>query len=422
MPTKVLTYATTGRNWWTHWSKNPVNGTITSSSGTTAYSMSSCGYSRTGDRLVGYRKIIERGENATTDMSLTALNVDDAVGRYNLSWTRLSAPYDTNIDTALYRAPYVTPSSVFTSASELSDQCKVLFLKKAKRRLTHFQGHVFIGELIEIVQMIRNPAKTFRKGFDSFLSDVKKRAKGLKIAAGQSLRKKRDSLIGDTWLEYAFGWQPLVNDVISGAEALAIHAEKILPSEFVTKTVRSFDEEQPSFSSLSVPGTAITLAQRTQKRSVNMVKFYGRVGLAEGSVPTPPSILFGVTLRDMAPAAWELLPWSFLIDYFTNIGDLIEAASFPIANLRWVSNVIKRENIAETVINPHESAATVIPSHIGKVHSYSGPQVATTVTRKDIERSRNVSMSLPSIRFDLGLGSKQMFNIAALYASKNKWL
>lgn len=42
----------------------------------------------------------------------------------------------------------------------------------------------------------------------------------------------------------------------------------------------------------------------------------------------------GLTIQEFVPTVWELIPYSFVVDYFTNIGDVVNYAYS--ANLNWV--------------------------------------------------------------------------------------
>jgi hypothetical protein len=45
---------------------------------------------------------------------------------------------------------------------------------------------------------------------------------------------------------------------------------------------------------------------------------------------------FGLTMDNWIPSIWELIPWSFAIDYFTGMGDFISSICFPWQNFRYI--------------------------------------------------------------------------------------
>jgi len=54
---------------------------------------------------------------------------------------------------------------------------------------------------------------------------------------------------------------------------------------------------------------------------------------------------FGLGLNEFVPTVWELLPWSFLADYFSNIGDVLEDNCTDTSTVAWV----KRDLITDSV-------------------------------------------------------------------------
>jgi hypothetical protein len=70
---------------------------------------------------------------------------------------------------------------------------------------------------------------------------------------------------------------------------------------------------------------------------------YGEVGV---DCTTPQGSLnrFGIRTAEFVPTVWELIPYSFVADYFSNIGEALAAATFPVSELKW-SGMTTKNNV-----------------------------------------------------------------------------
>jgi len=60
---------------------------------------------------------------------------------------------------------------------------------------------------------------------------------------------------------------------------------------------------------------------------------------------------FGFDWQTAVLTAWEIIPYSFLVDYFINIGDILEASLFNQTNLAWVNRSWKSNGSASIEIS-----------------------------------------------------------------------
>jgi hypothetical protein len=85
--------------------------------------------------------------------------------------------------------------------------------------------------------------------------------------------------------------------------------------------------------------------------------------------------LFGFNPQNFIPAAWELLPWSFLADYFTNIGDILTASIVSTKHLAYT-------NRTEIVISKSlEVTRSIRGMHLVLVGSIEATVVVIGLTR-----------------------------------------
>jgi len=121
-----------------------------------------------------------------------------------------------------------------------------------------------------------------------------------------------EKAVSNNWLALQYGWLPLLGDVKSAAEALASYM-----SEPLYRTYKANSNTLNRFS-MSSPQAGCRFRQKSIERVQWGVKF------KEGTSP-PWTASWG--LENPENLAWELLPWSFVVDWFMPIGDYLSARS-----------------------------------------------------------------------------------------------
>lgn len=140
------------------------------------------------------------------------------------------------------------------------------------------------------------------------------KALGVSPRVKQGLSKKSAKKhIASHWLELQYGWKPLVSDIYGAAEAY----HKIL-------------SKRPQYGKATSEGTAADsqswgpydngAAKYTEWREEEVTIKMGAYFYANGQTTKSLSEL-GIT--NPAMVAWELLPWSFVVDWFLPIGSFI---------------------------------------------------------------------------------------------------
>lgn len=272
-------------------------------------------------------------------------------------------------------------------------------VREASNRITPFQSGIFLGELHKTLHMIRRPVNSLMKLMHDYQRAVMKRARG-KLSVD---RLKR--VINDTYLEYTYGWRPLFMDVDNGMQALATYASSNpFHVERVTKygwdEAVTVDSDQSSLTSINVL-TKWELKSTERCRVSAGIRVY-----TDGSL-TGSAWTFGLNIDQFAPTAWELLPYSFLVDYFTNIGTIIDAWSVVNGNLAFACYGRKRADEARIL-----SQSLIDPGYPYQLDSFVPQQFHVVDTF--YERTSLTSI-IPDFRFRLpGFGSWQSLNTAAI--------
>jgi hypothetical protein len=264
------------------------------------------------------------------------------------------------------------------------------------------QGLVALGEMGETVRMLNSLGKGFFGKTENYLRDLSK-------VAGRLTPQNLARTVSEKWLEYRFGVRPLVSDIGDFVEACYQSRYGRPPVIHVRKSSKSEEKVNPS--PTSSKGAHYHLIKTTAEKSwVYGYRIYGVVGLTDNTVP-PFRTEFGLTLDEFIPTLWELVPYSFLVDYTTNIGAIIDGYSLNKSNVLWLAYGDLRESKVTLT-------ATVTPSFVPGwkvVSSVSRPCTPLTRTWRHVNRGIYSQSSLiPSLEFKIPGCDTQWLNIGAL--------
>jgi hypothetical protein len=309
---------------------------------------------------------------------------------------------------------------VFTSAD---NQARSRFYKKARNTLTSFQGGVFLGELREAIQLLKPTKSALMRGIeDGYLGAVKRRIEGLnKRRLPASLRnrtlKVKKDILAETWLEYSFGLSPLVSDLDAARREIARYASHKAFS--VRIQAGGSEEEMSSADAGALTSTWGSVSYRVARRYKVDVRYIGAVGIETGFGQRSIRQSLGLTWDQFVPTMWELIPYSFLVDYFANVGDLVSAASFPKSSFRWYLRGTKWENT-----HTHVSGPFTRPQNTSQtVYSGGGFVGQSTLKRYGVNRTPlSGSPPIPSLVLKVPGLPRQFFNLAALGVTHRKVL
>jgi hypothetical protein len=300
---------------------------------------------------------------------------------------------------------WATPPVCQASVEEADNAARTSYFSRCYAVESRFQGGTFLGELRETLRMIRSPASALRQGVSRYLNTVTKRCRRAKT--------KRDvtKAVSGTWLEYQYGWRPLFSDIDEGIRALAQLNRQRNPFEMVVATGQA-----KAFSQVSGFNAGTISAVGVWKRIVRLdtvtVTYRGNVFGTFGAPDA--SYLLGLRPRDFFPTVWNLIPYSFLVDYFTNIGDVISSASYVGARTAWTSKTIR----SQCKVYPEGVVRLPGPDNSGSYTYDRGGSVGSAeLSWTEFERIPSVSVDIPSLELRVpGVGSLKWANIAALGA------
>jgi hypothetical protein len=340
----------------------------------------------TGDSLTGeynpyWREQVSRHESATTPLSATTQATSEVIPMR----AEIKAPNgyrQTSVD-------FNGLKPIFKLDTYLDTACDNSARVRAAQSIApKLKGLVILGELRESLDLIRHPARGLRSAIDRYLKQAK-RVRSRHVAKhGNSRMSEYRRDLADLYLENSFGWQPILNDISDGYDAYRAIA---VSEDFVRfvgsqKMSRTFKRQN-----VTSHGFYYVIVDEWQSQFVEYKhKYYGEIKLKVQTNGLPRRL--GTIPSEFIPALWELLPWSFVWDYFFNIGDVLNAVSTIYASdFAWVAHTkrVRQGCLSETVIRDNPDFVYSI-SQDGRSRVY----------RKTITRAGLPSIPFPSLQID----------------------
>lgn len=191
---------------------------------------------------------------------------------------------------------------------------------------------VFIGEIRDVPRMLKSTAQWFSR---EFISRFGKNPRG------------RMKVLADTWLNAQFGWRPFLGDLRNFYKAYVtmdewyqqlvrengrwVHRKGRVEKNIKKEVVYSSSSQHmstpnfgghPAWCPSGLRSNSLVTRFTSQRVWFEaQFRYYVPEIESVGFRRKAIAHLFGL---DVNPAIiWELIPWSWLVDWFTNLGDLI---------------------------------------------------------------------------------------------------
>jgi hypothetical protein len=127
--------------------------------------------------------------------------------------------------------------------------------------------------------------------------------------------------------------------------------------------------------------------------------------------------VFGLSPEEFVPTVWELLPWSFLVDYFTNIGDILEAGATDTSTVAWIEQATIRSRILEANMD----------ENVDFMRSLLGPELLfldssygeLTYRVRSVSRVAAPVLNVPSFALEVPGSEMKELNMLALFTQAN---
>lgn len=356
-----------------------------------------------GVELKDYRSIINSGGDATTNRTCVkhTYNVGDGYARASFGTWHLA------VQGQYYSDFSFSDANFSISQDDVTNKAKGKFVKKSTNLITPLLGGVVVGELAKTLRMIRNPALSLRAAISDYLDQLKK------VGRKRDTAFRRRSL-NETYLEASFGWTPLLVDIQNGFEALNAFRDAKFNKPIQRLTVYSKAKESRTDDVIVQPDGWLGLHTPVKTSLEYSSRLSGGLLMSTAGAPASLADFTGFNLSSFIPSAWELLPYSFLIDYFTNIGDVINAYSIVDSKVTFLSLTerlrFRRELIPGSYLKPAPFGPLPPDTYVRPCTFRYGYQYLKRTKLGSV--IPNLSVRLP------GFGTKQMLNIASLIYQK----
>lgn len=390
--------------------KAAINNTIVTAAPVAVYTGS-----RSGQAVPEWREKIKRGVDASSPYTLDATRVVRRVP--------IAAHADCKRESRLVLASsfegfYQAPSAVGHLTVDTT-AARNEALGKAYKRLsetqTQMQGLTFLGELGETIRQLRRPFK----GIVSYANAHLNKWGGRYKHAVYTKDSRAVDIASDSWLEFSFGIRPLVADAEAAGIALARFTEDV-SYERTRLSASAFRVSQSASKTSSVYTDSHIVGNNVNARLTRSdVRYIIAAAYALEVIADSDRFLslFGLTPDQIIPTAYELLPWSWLADYFTNTGEILESYAQSQSSVRYVVRTERVHTLSTYTYTPDLDLTVARLRAFGGVSDYRFTGSAGTVVleRTTLARAKEPKLELPSFQWKNPLGNfRKDANMAAV--------
>lgn len=219
---------------------------------------------------------------------------------------------------------------ICTSMWDANDQIKLVNKLRERLQGSSFNAAVFLGEGNQTLSLLADSAsriyqslRALRRGnlagSARILLEGTSRSPLKPYKSMKSFTAGNGQAIANNWIELQYGWRPLVDDAWELGNLLAHQL-----SEPLEMRVSASSRKQSSYNGLKNPVYVDTIAGPIYRwRYSNATK--EEIHRLTCFIKERPNTVATLGLLQPELVLWELLPWSFVADWFIPIGQYMEA-------------------------------------------------------------------------------------------------
>lgn len=229
------------------------------------------------------------------------------------------------------------------------------------------------------------------------------------IAGG---RRRSIKEISNLWLEYRYGWMPLVHSIYDAVD------NTLREYQNTTMLVKGRSSWKDYVHDYTV--TEGALGSRKAIRKYNEYSCRTELGLTFMPPPLSQQMIQNWTSVNPLSTAWELLPFSFVADWFVNVGDQLRAWENWAMYYQYFSGGYRTQVIHEVrAADFFDGIPEPVPEYRNGylVQKAYGSRTDFGCTSKLVKFDRILVLNLPTpsgFRFKVDLNAKRLTDAAAL--------
>jgi hypothetical protein len=235
--------------------------------------------------------------------------------------------------------PGQVPPTYPSTDTALQELALTRLKRKLKKRVGGADALVPVAESRELRGLIR--------GMTSMTTTLLETLIDIKRTKGRSALK----YASQAWLTYGFGIRPLVDDTKAVAEAIGNYFDRkdtsIRDSASAKKTWLSHYKTGPY---TGINGASIYHAA-TLHHTLSYRWYCGGVADIQTANDYTLAKHLGFTGSELIPTFWELVPYSWVVDYFTTIGSYLEDVFSVLPGSMFYSGYTRRYEVKASILN-----------------------------------------------------------------------
>jgi len=379
---------------------------------------------RDGVTLPNWRAVIRAGGNATTNMSAQRSSIAFVPSYISMTWKDPSPFIHKTVQSDACFGNFEFPSlSKHVVSNGLLNRVDNGALAKLYEKLYKLEHDADIGETLgeykQLISMIGSPLQgihdllaIYRRRADEVVRDRQRRVGRTLSRFDARDLKDVNSALGKLWLEFTFGFKPLYYDIQDLIKAMESQRNRI-----GTKVNASFRDDEVVSQTSRANNIIVNYMYYTynEVRSTRLSVRY-QCGVNVEKVQALSYLeRIGLVPERFVPTLYAITPYSWFLDYFTGLNNVLDALFADFKFITWTSRTLRQESIVEGYTIPDRSKAEAILGPTLK--SFSAASGSVRLVRTDVSRGVPSSM-VPPVKLDLPKSWKPYANTAALLLSK----